>query len=84
MTGLPNFNRQAFMTMAHVLKQTGCRVFNPALQPDQPYEVLMTNDLHMVLDCTHMVMLFGWQQSKGAKMEHSVAEICGKEIIQQI
>ena len=42
----------------------------------------MQEDLKALRTCTHIVLLEGWEESKGAKMEKAEAEKMGLEIMQ--
>ena len=37
----------------------------------------MKEDLKMLLDCDAICMMDGWEESKGATLEHDVASTCG-------
>lgn len=45
--------------------------------------VIATVLLNTLLQCTHIYMLRGWENSKGATAEHAVAKWIGLEIIYQ-
>jgi hypothetical protein len=66
------------------------RVVNPAKISDEvnkefkgrvQYSDYMRADLTRLLRCDKIFMLRDWQDSKGAKLEHSIAEALGIEII---
>ena len=40
----------------------------------------MRADIHILTDCDGILMLRGWEQSKGAKLEFDVATSCGLEV----
>ena len=53
---------------------------NPAeLNPDPTatWEECMRADIRAICDCTHMAMLPGWQGSRGARLERSLARRLG-------
>lgn len=96
MTGITEFNFDAFDEKAHHFKERGYTVINPAdLSRKQAEAIgieleeltereLAQNDLkHITAFATHMYMLNGWQYSKGAKAEHAVAEWLGMTILYQ-
>lgn len=79
MSGLPEFNHPAFFAAERDIRERfGCLIINPARQAEQPtWEAYMRGDLHMLRHATHMVMLPGWQNSRGAKIEADLADMAG-------
>ena len=83
MTGLPDHNFPAFDAMATKLRGSwewdeviSPREINAHYAPD--YNPVhrhdwLRNDLRELLRCTHIMLLRGWPQSKGAMLELSVA-----------
>lgn len=66
------------------LKEKGFEVINPMTIPhdhDKTWLNYMRNDLKALLDCDALFMLYNWKDSKGAKVEHDLAESLGLEII---
>ena len=59
------------------------RVFNPASQiPDSlDYGQAMRRCVVALAECDAIVMLPGWNFSKGAKVEHEVAKACGMNLV---
>ena len=49
--------------------------------PKAKWEDFMAEDLKALRTCTHIVLLEGWEESKGAKMEKAEAEKLGLEIM---
>ena len=49
--------------------------------PKAKWEDFMKEDLKALQTCTHIVLLEGWEESKGAKMEKAEAEKMGLEIM---
>jgi len=45
------------------------------------YGCYMAPDLRALLDCDMIVMLAGWTGSRGARLEHDVADACGLDIV---
>ena len=81
MTGLPDYNRPAFNKMAKALKGLDYVVLNPAVLPDGlRYCEYMAITLKMVEICDIVVLLPGWEKSKGAQLEKHHAEVWGKLI----
>ena len=76
MTGYDDYNRKAFIAMEMSLKELGYSVFNPAwLKFDEnwDHDSIMKIDISALEQCDAIVMLKGWGQSKGSKMEYSFA-----------
>lgn len=46
-------------------------------------EATIRRDLENVFRCTHIYMLEGWENSKGARTEHALAFWLGRQIIYQ-
>jgi hypothetical protein len=85
MTGIKNLNRKNFndaeCTLRYVFQ---CDVFNPVSLPKNlTYAEYMKLDIKELLKCDVIFMLHGWELSKGATLEHSIAELCGIKIIYQ-
>ncbi len=78
MSGLPNFNRDAFNAEARL----GHIALNPAILPDglKQHEY-MAICIEMVKMADQLVMLPGWERSAGARAEHALAIKLGKAII---
>ena len=70
-------------------KTSGFEVINPvkigeallSLNPKAEYEDFMIRDLEALSTCTHIAMLEGWEDSKGARREKAEAEKLGLEIM---
>lgn len=76
MTGLPDFNRGAFFEAGGVLFDNGHIVLNPAVFPDGlEHSDYMKICLPMIDAAEAVVMLPGWEKSKGANMEFQYAQI---------
>jgi hypothetical protein len=87
MTGLPEFNFPAFAAAAKELRAQGCNVVSPhelSIQADPslshgadaklPYEFYLRNSLKALLGCDEVVLLPGWERSKGACLEREIAQ----------
>lgn len=78
----PNQNREAFAAAAEQLRSLGLTVVNPhelfdwAAEP-LPWAAYMREDLKALLLCDRILMLRGWKQSRGARLERIVAEAVG-------
>lgn len=85
MTGIKKFNHPKFIEAATVLRQRGFRVLNPAEQfyciTGLELERYLTRDLVELIYCDFIALLPGWENSKGAKIEVTVALATGKEFV---
>lgn len=78
MTGIENFNYPAFNRAAEALRKLGYTVLNPAENPEQDsWEGYMRHALIQLLQCDVVAQLPGWEDSRGARMEHDVADELG-------
>jgi hypothetical protein len=81
MTGLPEFNFPEFNRVAALWREKGYRVFNPAENHngvttlDRP--VYMRTDIEQLLQAEIVVVLDGWEQSVGARLEVAIARELG-------
>ncbi|HDN9019636.1 TPA: DUF4406 domain-containing protein [Aeromonas salmonicida] len=82
MSGLPNFNRDAFNQEAQRLLGLGHVALNPAILPDglEQHEY-MALCIEMVKMADQLVMLPHWERSAGATAEHALAIKLGKPVI---
>lgn len=84
MTGLPHRNFPAFHAAAAHLRTYGYTVINPAeINPDHTisWEDCMRKDISELVTCACIYLLPGWQNSKGATLEHHIADRLGMHII---
>lgn len=76
MTHYPDLNKAAFNAAAERLKALGREVFNPVnngLTDEHPWEEHMRADIAMLMQCQCIHLLPGWENSKGAALEHHIA-----------
>lgn len=75
MTGLPNYNRDAFNEAEDLLIKAGFTVVNPAkFGIDRMSNADIARiDLIALLSCNYIYQLEGWGKSKGASAEWGVA-----------
>ena len=89
-TGLDKevYTRQ-FERAENFYKTSGFDVVNPVkigeevlkINPKAEWQDFMIRDLEALRTCTHIALLEGWEESKGAKMEKAEAEKMGLEIM---
>lgn len=80
MTGLPEYNYPAFHEAAHKLREAGYEPINPAdfpIQEDWEWADYMRQDIPRLCEADHIYLLDGWENSKGATVEKSIADILG-------
>jgi len=82
MTGYENYNRAAFHEMAAKLQSDGYEVENPATVSleDSSWAEYMKGVEHL-LRCDTVIVLPGWQESKGARLEIAIAHHLGIPIL---
>lgn len=91
MTGMPDFNSPAFEDAAKMLREMGLSVVAPNEDPGVKggsWSYCMLLGLRSMLGCNAIVLLPGWQTSRGAQLEvevayavgHQVFELVGKEL----
>lgn len=87
MTGIPEFNHPAFHAKAAELRALGVDVLNPAEHDaecgtDMPWAFYLRRDLVLLAEqCDRIVLLPGWENSKGARLEVHVGKELGMEIV---
>jgi thioesterase domain-containing protein len=87
MTGLPDLNFPAFHQAAARLRASGYTVINPAEMDEaeagvqREWHEYLRRDIRVLVDCTHIAMLPGWEKSKGARLERHIAQELGMGVI---
>ena len=86
MTGLPGQNYAAFQAAAERLRSQGVQVISPhEITPPSAgpwsWEQHMRADLAALLTADVIVLLPGWEQSRGAQLEKTVAEAVGLMVV---
>lgn len=84
MSGLPEFNRPAFLAEEARVKADGGVALNPAWLPDGLTQAqYMDVCLALVRAASEMIMLPGWERSAGARAERAYAEKLGLLIVEK-
>ena len=77
MTGIENYNFEAFHAAARCFRQAGWEVSNPAEnfdgRTDLPRERYLRADIAMISECDAIALLPNWEDSRGAKLEYMIA-----------
>lgn len=90
MTGHENYNFPAFFEAEEKLLKLGFDVVNPArLNPPKPNDVseqdywyvCMRRDIKALMNCDSIIMLYGWEKSKGAVIERDLAMKMGMSVL---
>ncbi|ATF84580.1 DUF4406 domain-containing protein [Burkholderia gladioli] len=85
MTGYAELNFPTFHAEAARLRGLGFAIVNPAeINADTTAEWLdcMRADIKQLVDCDGIALLAGWEQSRGASLEHAVARGLGLRVFQ--
>lgn len=83
MSGLPDYNYPAFGAAADKLRAHGHEVLNPADNPVPPcgsWAGYMRMALAQLVQCECIVLLPGWDVSKGAVVEYELAKVLSMEV----
>lgn len=87
MSNCPEYNYPAFEAMAKRLRGAGWQIVSPhelhPADPSKPHDWYMRRDLQALVHCGRIVMLDGWERSKGARIEHFNAVELGMKIFYQ-
>lgn len=74
---------RAFQCAAEYIKAQGGTPVNPfdnGVPVNAGWREHMKADIHALTECDGILMLRGWELSKGAKIEFDVATSCGLEV----
>ncbi|WP_333986703.1 DUF4406 domain-containing protein [Burkholderia cepacia] len=87
MTGHPQLNFPAFHAEAARLRALGYEVVNPAelnADPGADWLSCMRTDIKHLVDCDAIAMLEGWQTSRGAALEYTIALTLGHAVFRAV
>nr|DAQ61474.1 MAG TPA: protein of unknown function (DUF4406) [Caudoviricetes sp.] len=79
--------RKRFAAVAKAMKRIGVEPVNPlenGLSEHDTWEAHIIKDIADLLHCNAIYMLQGWQESKGARIEHYIATEIGIPIMYEI
>lgn len=87
-TGIKDLNKPQFMLAEKMLLSHGCDIFNPSriegpidpLEGDALWQYYMHFCVRNLPDCSGILLLPNWQNSKGACFEHKIAQTLGLDI----
>ncbi|MDR5825850.1 DUF4406 domain-containing protein [Caballeronia sp. LZ043] len=85
MSGYPGLNFAAFHAEAARLRALGFEVVSPAevdVGPNPTWLTAMRADIKVLVECDGIALLPGWEQSKGAQVEHAIARGLGMRVFQ--
>ena len=80
----PTERENVFSKAERYILDNGNIPINPlrnGLSPNFSHQIHMRVDIANLLQCDAIYMLEGWDNSKGCKIEHQVAEACGIRVI---
>lgn len=83
MSGLPQLNFPAFHAAAAHVRAMGLEAINPAeINPDTTasWSDCMRADIAQLVTCDAILLLPGWEKSRGATLEHHIAQTLGMRI----
>lgn len=92
MTGIEKFNYPAFHRAVKALRHVGIPALSaahdefgepvdpPSLVDVKPYDYYFRHALRILLDCDEVVLLSGWEESRGASVEVKVAQLLGMPV----
>lgn len=99
MTGIENLNADAFFNMERSIIANGetpvnphrisrelqeAGVITPGMAEKEMYNLYLRADIEALMKCDVIIMLEGWQESKGAIIEFSVARMVGIDVRYEI
>lgn len=82
-SGYPGSNRRQFEIAADMLRERGYRIINPLEdeEPGKTWAEYLRADIRALMDCRGVVVLPGWQESRGASLEVHIAHQLGMQVL---
>src|SRR5690625_886848 len=82
MTGINDLNRPLFNSVATELRDMGYDVVNPVelCPPGMGWSDCMRRDISALMECDSILLLPGWMDSKGARLERHIAVQLGMQV----
>jgi len=84
-TGKPNYNEEAFINACQELIKLNYIPVNPhnngGGNKSLSYSFYMTEGVRQLVECNHIYMLKGWQESRGAVFELFIADVLHKQVL---
>lgn len=82
-TGNPDYKKQ-FDEAERLLKSMGYKCFNPTsiYHEHWSYGEYMKADIAHLVNCDYIYRLDNWEDSRGARLENKIAEVCGIVILE--
>lgn len=88
MSGYDDFNYPAFHANAALLRSLGHEVVSPAEQDEisgldpkvAEWHEFIRWDIKVLAGCEGIVLMDGWHKSRGARLEHHIADALGMEV----
>lgn len=85
-TGLdPEKAKGHFARASELVEKLGYKPVNPMVEvpfdPEYKWEDYMLKDIALLFGCDAILMLPNWEDSKGAKIEHAIAQLHGLQVL---
>lgn len=88
MTGYPDWNFPTFRAAAAALRARGHEVISPAELDEAdsaplgslPWAEYLRRDIPHLISCEAIALLPGWENSRGARLEHHIATALGMSV----
>lgn len=88
MSGKPELNFPAFIEATAFLRAHGYKLIpphehlGPLNDSDLEYSLTLGRDIMLLSQCDSIILLPGWEESRGASLEHQFAVITNKIIVE--